>query len=94
MPYVLVRHKVEDYAKWKPVYDENIPPRQEYGFKTGKLLRNIDDPQELTLLFEIEDENRAREFFEQKELRVEMEKAGVIGEPTIAFLEVLEPAVV
>ncbi len=23
MPYVLVRHKVQDYAKWKPVFDED-----------------------------------------------------------------------
>ena len=24
MPYMLVRHKIEDYAKWKPVYDRHV----------------------------------------------------------------------
>jgi hypothetical protein len=27
MPYILARHKVEDYAKWKPLFDENVDAR-------------------------------------------------------------------
>jgi hypothetical protein len=23
MPYLLVRHTVEDYARWRPIYDEH-----------------------------------------------------------------------
>lgn len=94
MPYVLIRHKVEDYARWRPVYDENDPPRDKYGLKKGKLLRNTDDPQELVLIFEIEDEERAREFLGLKELRQTMKRSGVIDEPSVYFLEVLEPALV
>ncbi len=44
MPYILVRHKVEDYAKWKPVFDEHGAARKAIGSKGGYLFRNIDDP--------------------------------------------------
>ena len=29
MPYVLVRHKVADFSKWKPAYDAHLPARKE-----------------------------------------------------------------
>jgi hypothetical protein len=25
MPYLLVRHKVSDFSKWKPAYDAHLP---------------------------------------------------------------------
>ena len=50
MPYLLVRHKVADFSKWKPVYDSHLPARQKAGLKEVHLLRNIDDPNEVVLL--------------------------------------------
>jgi hypothetical protein len=38
MPYTLIRHKVEDYARWKPVFDEDAPNREASGSKGGYLL--------------------------------------------------------
>ena len=53
MPYVLVRHKVADFSKWKPVYDAHLPARKEAGIiKEVHLLRNADDPNELVIMFE------------------------------------------
>ena len=31
MPYLIVRQKVEDYARWKPVFDEHATARKEAG---------------------------------------------------------------
>ena len=31
MPYALVRHKVEDYARWKPVFDDDAENREAGG---------------------------------------------------------------
>jgi hypothetical protein len=42
MNYVLVRHKVADFSKWKPVYDAHLPARQAAGGTELYLLRNID----------------------------------------------------
>ena len=46
MPYLLVRHKVEDYAKWKRAFDEHAATRQTGGSKGGQLFRSSDDPNE------------------------------------------------
>jgi hypothetical protein len=60
MPYLLVRHKVKDYAKWKPVFDEHGTVRKASDFKGHHLFNNADDPNELVILFEVEDLEKAR----------------------------------
>jgi hypothetical protein len=86
MNYLLVRHKVADFSKWKPVYDAHLPARQAAGAKELHLLRNIDDPNETVILFEVEDLQKAREFSASDDLRERMQEAGVIGKPDIYFL--------
>jgi hypothetical protein len=53
MPYLLVRHKVEDYERWKPVFDhDHGATREQWGSKGGWILRNAEDPDELVILLE------------------------------------------
>jgi hypothetical protein len=84
MPYLLVRHKVADFSKWKPVYDDHLPARQKAGLKKVYLLRNIDDPHEVVLLFEAEDVQRARDFAASADLRETMQQSGVVDR-TLTF---------
>ena len=42
MPYVLVRHKVEDYDRWKPVYDDSDGTRKAGGSRGARLRRDSD----------------------------------------------------
>jgi len=87
MPYVLVRHKVADFSKWKPAYDAHLPARQKAGLKEEHLLRNTDNPNEVILLFEATGLQKAKEFGASSDLREAMQKAGVIDKPDIYFLE-------
>lgn len=87
MPYLLVRHKVADFSKWKPVYDAHLPARQKAGLKEEHLLRSIDDPNETVILFEAEDVQKAREFAASSDLREAMQRAGVVDKPDIYFLK-------
>jgi len=86
MTHILVRHKVADFAKWKPVYDAHLAARQKAGLREANLLRGIDNPNEVVLLFEAEDLKRAQSFTESSDLRETMQKAGVVGKPDIVFL--------
>ncbi|HEY6676719.1 MAG TPA: hypothetical protein VIZ87_08010 [Terrimicrobium sp.] len=86
MPYILIRHKVADFSKWKPAYDAHLTARQEAGLKEVYLLRNIDDPSEVIILFEAEDMQRARDFSAAPGLRQAMQEAGVVDKPDIYFL--------
>jgi hypothetical protein len=86
MRYLLVRHKVAEFDQWKSAYDAHLPSRQKAGLKQEHLLRNIDDPNEVLILFEVEDLQKAREFSEGSDLSAAMEKAGVVDKPDIYHL--------
>jgi hypothetical protein len=85
MQYVLVRHKVADFSKWKPAYDAHLGARQKAGLKEKHRLRNIESPNEVRLLFEVEDIQKAKEFAGSSNLREAMQNAGVIDRPDIYF---------
>jgi len=87
MMHMLIRHKVADFAKWKPVYDAHEPSRQNAGLKEEHLLRNADDPNEVILLFSTEDLDKAKAFTASDDLRQEMQKAGVSDKPDVYFLK-------
>ena len=87
MNYVLIRHKVADFAKWKPVYDAHLSARQNAGLKEEHLFRNADDQNEVLLLFSVEDVDKAKAFTASDDLRQAMEKAGVNDKPDVYFLE-------
>ena len=92
MPYVLVRHKINDYATWKPVFDEHSETRRASGSKGGKLFRTADNPNELVILLEWDSIENARQFAESQDLREAMERAGVADQPDIYFLEQVDEA--
>jgi hypothetical protein len=84
--YMLVRHKVRDFAVWKPGYDAHLPKRAEAGLTEMHLLRGADDASEVVILFRAADLGRAKAFAESAELREIMTKVGVVDRPDIYFL--------
>ncbi len=89
MSYAIVKHKVADYARWKPIFDADGANREIGGSKGGQLLRSADDPNEVVLLFEW-DQEQARQYSQREEVRARMQEAGVLGPPDISFLEEIE----
>ncbi len=90
MPYLLIRHKVEDYDRWKKAFDDHESIRQAAGSKGGYLFRNADNSNEVVMIVEMEDLDRARQFVGSDDLRQAMEGAGVTGPPEILFLELAD----
>ena len=84
--FVLIRHKVLDFAKWKVGYDAHAPKRAEAGLVEKHLLRSADDGNEVVLLFEAKDLNRAKAFIASADLRETMQAVGVVDKPDIYFL--------
>ena len=85
--HMLIRHKVSDFAEWKPVYDEHASARQNAGLRELHLLRNTENPNEVILLFSVEDPEKAKAFAASDDLRQAMQKAGVSDKPDVYFLE-------
>jgi hypothetical protein len=61
MNYGLIRRKVADFSKWRTAYDANLSVRQKAGLKEKYVLHNIDNPNEVITLFELDDLQKARE---------------------------------
>ncbi len=87
MPWILIRHKVEEYAKWKPVFDEHGTTRKTSGFKGGYVFRNADDRNEIVILLEVEELEKARQLVESEDLREAMQRSGVADKPDVYFLD-------
>lgn len=90
MPYVLVRHKIEDYAKWRPVFDDDAKDRRAGGSQGGQLFRNAHDPNEILVIFEWDTMDKAQKFVESPQLAAKMQQAGVTDRPDVYFLEEVE----
>ena len=90
MLYLLVRHKVEDYAKWKPIFDDHSSTRKASGSQGGRLFRSAANPNELVILFEWDDLKKAQQFAQDPGLRETMERAGVVDRPDVYSLEEIE----
>ena len=87
MAYMLIRHKVADYTKWKPMYEAHQSARDAAGLRDRLILRGIDNPNEIVILFEIGDVAKARAFAASPSLKTAMEKAGVVDRPDLLFLQ-------
>ena len=86
MPYILVRHKVEDFDTWKPGYEDHGVVRGASGCKGSQIMRNADDPNEVTILLEWDNLDNARKFAQSDDLREAMQRVGVVGQPDVYFL--------
>jgi len=87
MPYILVRHKVEDYTHWRQLYDEHGTSRHAGGCKGTHVFRNAEDQNEIVVLLEWDNLENARQFAQSEDLREAMQRAGVAEQPDIYFLD-------
>ncbi len=90
MPYVLIQHAVEDFARFKSVFDDEAERRKMNGSQGGRLFRSVTEPDEFVALFEWADNEGALKFTASYELREAVEWAGVKGEAKIMVLEEVE----
>jgi len=63
MAYIMTRINVGDYDSWKPMFDSDGPGARKSA-KNHRLLRALDDPNEVFLVIEfasVEDANDARQ---------------------------------
>jgi hypothetical protein len=87
MAYIHARQTVENYEKWKAVFDAGAPMRQAAGATHEVyIMRNADNPNELVIILGWSDLDQARQFAAAPELKEAGQKAGVIGAPDVLFL--------
>ena len=90
MSYILVKHNVGEFGKWKTFYDKHLGTRKAGGSKGARVFRNTNNPNEAILLFEWNTLENAQKFAQSDDLRQRMQEAGVTGKPDIYFLDEVE----
>jgi heme-degrading monooxygenase HmoA len=83
---LLIRHKVTDYPAWKARFEDQDATRGAHGCQGGRLFRNDADPNELLILLEWDNLERAYLFAQSDELREDLKRAEVADDPDLWFL--------
>jgi hypothetical protein len=86
MGLIIVRHKVKDFAAWKPAFESHTPAQTAAGLSNPRVFRSADDPSEVVILFDAQDIGKAKQFVGSPDLRSAMATAGVTDKPDIYFL--------
>jgi hypothetical protein len=80
---LVVRHKVNDYAAWRKVYDELEPIRARHGCTAQRVLHLPADANDLLITHDFPSVEQASTFAQSADLRTGMARAGVEGAPSV-----------
>ena len=86
MVYLVVHHEVADYPAWKTAFDSALDWRTRNGEHHCRIFRGVQNPNELTLMFEWESFEKAKAFISSDELKTRMKTAGVKTTPRVEYL--------
>lgn len=87
MTFVLVKARIEDYAKFRSVFDGLASRRKEFASKDARVFRNSSNPNEVVILMELDDVEKARQYLQSDELRQSQQRAGTLGPPEVSYLD-------
>ncbi len=90
MAYVIIKHNVEDFDKWKEGFDNAAEMRSQAGEKSVQIFRDSEDQNLIFGVVEFESKEQAQAFFGSEELKAKMGEAGVVGEPAIYFVDKID----
>jgi hypothetical protein len=76
---MIVQHSVGNYEAWRVEYDNAQPIRDRYGVSDAVVLRNADDPNDVTGLHWFSSVDDAQSFAADPDLKEAMTKAGVVA---------------
>jgi hypothetical protein len=83
---MVARQKVVDFVEWRRVFDSHAEAQTAAGLRLKQLLRNIDDPNDVFVFFEVDDLKAARGFVTSPDVPEAKRQSGVIGDTQIHIL--------
>jgi heme-degrading monooxygenase HmoA len=90
MSYLMIRHKVANYGKWKRAVNAFKKFRKTSGEKSFYVCRGSKNPNDLIVFCGWDSASRMRNFVRSAELRRAMKEAGVISRPEVTFFSKME----
>jgi hypothetical protein len=84
----LIWHKVANYSKWLPLYEAHDSARLASGLHNYVIGRGVADSNMVMVALNMDDAVKAKAFAADPGLKTAMQKAGVVGAPKLAYLDV------
>ncbi len=82
---MVVTHKVSNFGKFKPAYDEHDSMRLANGIHSYVIGRGVQDPNMVLVAVKADDMAKAKAFAKDPSLKKAMQKGGVTGTPSFSF---------
>lgn len=79
--------KISNFAKWLPDYESHDSIRRSFGLHNFSIARGVKDTNMVMVVLTMDDVAKAKEFASSPDLKARMKKGGVVGQPTISFLD-------
>lgn len=83
---MVVTHKVSNFAKWQTSYDAHDSFRLVNGIHSYVIGRGAQDSNMVLVAVKVDDMAKAKSFAKDPSLKKAMQKGGVIGVPSFAFI--------
>ena len=85
--FVVLIHRCKNFSEWKKGYATDLAERTAATLTELNLMQSTSDPNEVVIFFKVGDFEKLKTFMESPGLKARMEKAGVIGKPTVHLLQ-------
>ena len=86
MGTLIIRHKVKDYGKWRPMFDRHAGAQKSAGLTNPRVFRSSADKNEVVILFDTDGTKKAKDFVASPDIKETMAKAGVMDRATVFSL--------
>jgi quinol monooxygenase YgiN len=80
---LFAHHTVVDFDAWKKGYDAYAPEQKKAGVLRKSVYRSVDNPNEVTVIHDFEDIQKAKAFAASPDLAALMARIGVQGKPQV-----------
>ena len=84
---MIVIARVANYAKWLPDYESHDSVRLASGLHNALVCRGTKDSNTVMVVLRMDDAAKAKEFAASPDLKARMKKGGVVGPPTISYID-------
>lgn len=86
MVTVIIQHEVSDFTEWKKYFDADESNRAEVGVKLLGLYTSVDNPNDVTMIFEAPDAEIYSKMMSDPQRQETLKKAGVVSAPNASIL--------
>jgi len=86
MVTVIISHECKNYSDWRKVFDADEVNRSKAGFKSTGVFHSVENANKITIIGEAPSVEAINKFMSNPELKLTMERGGVIGMPDVKIL--------